>query len=94
MLGAATYPEREVVVAAIEDAGARSIVLLPSEIPPIDGRPAAANLVVLGAACAVPTLAAVLDVARVEQAVAARWPRASATNVAALRFGRGMAVGR
>jgi len=52
MLGKATYPEREAVVTAIETAGARPIVLLPSEIPLVDGRAAAANLVVLGAACA------------------------------------------
>jgi indolepyruvate ferredoxin oxidoreductase beta subunit len=88
MLGAATYPERDAVVRAIEAAGARAIVLLPAEMPAIGGRRAPANVVALGAACAVPALATVLDVARVEQAVAARWPRASVTNVAALRFGR------
>jgi len=94
MLGVARYPGRDAVVRAIEAAGAHAIVLLPADMPAIGGRRAPANIVVLGAACAVPALAAVFDVARVEQAVAARWPRASATNVAALRFGRGMAVGR
>jgi len=94
MLGAARYPERDAVVRAIEAGGAHAIVLLPAEMPAIGGRRVPANVVALGAACAVPALAAVLDVARVEQAVAARWPRASAANVAALRFGRGVAVGR
>ena len=94
MLGAAGYPERDAVVRAIEAAGAHAMVLLPAEMPAIGGRRAPANVVVLGAACAVPALAAVLDVARIEQAVAARWPRASVTNIAALRFGRGVAVGR
>jgi Pyruvate/2-oxoacid:ferredoxin oxidoreductase gamma subunit len=93
MLGAARYPERDAVVHAIEAAGAHPIVLLPADMPAIGGRRAPANVVVLGAACAIPALAAVLDAARVEQAVAARWPRASATNVAALRFGRESVAG-
>jgi len=93
VLGAATYPERDAVVRAIEAAGAHAIVLLPAEMPAIGGRRAPANVVALGAACAVPALATVLDVARVEQAVAARWPRASVTNVAALRFGRQSVAG-
>jgi indolepyruvate ferredoxin oxidoreductase beta subunit len=88
MLGAARYPDRDAVVRAIEVAGAHAIVLLPAEMPAIGGRRAPGNVIALGAACAVPALAAVLDVSRVEQAVAARWPRASVTNVAALRFGR------
>jgi indolepyruvate ferredoxin oxidoreductase beta subunit len=88
LLGAARYPERDAVVHAIEAAGARPIVLLLEEMPAIGGRRVPANVVALGAACAVTALATVLDVARVEQAVAARWPRASATNIAALRFGR------
>ncbi len=87
MLGAARYPERDAVIRAIEAAGARPVVLLPSEIPPIDGRSAAANLVVLGAACAVPALARVLDAACVEKVVATRWPKAAAANVAAFRLG-------
>ncbi len=89
MLGAAKYPEREAVVAAISEVGAQPIVLLPSEIPPVNGRPAAANLVVLGAACAVPALARVLDVACVEKVVAARWPKAATANLAAFRLGFG-----
>jgi len=93
MLGAARYPERDAVVRAIEAAGAHAIVLSPADMPAIGGRRAPANVVVLGAACAIPVLAAVLDMARVEQAVAARWPRASARNVAALRFGRGSVAG-
>jgi indolepyruvate ferredoxin oxidoreductase beta subunit len=93
MLGAARYPERDAVVRAIEAAGAHAIVLSPADLPAIGGRRAPANVVVLGAACAIPALAAVLDLARVEQAVAARWPRASATNVAALRFGRESVAG-
>jgi indolepyruvate ferredoxin oxidoreductase beta subunit len=93
MLGAARYPERDAVVRAIEAAGAHAIVLLPADMPAIGGRRAPGNVVVLGAACAIPALAAVLDMVRVEQAVAARWPRASATNVAALRFGRETVAG-
>jgi indolepyruvate ferredoxin oxidoreductase beta subunit len=93
MLGVARYPERDAVVRAIEAAGAHAIVLSPADLPAIGGRRASANVVVLGAACAIPALAAVLDMARVEQAVAARWPRASATNVAALRFGRESVAG-
>jgi indolepyruvate ferredoxin oxidoreductase beta subunit len=87
MLGAAKYPEREAVVAAIHAAGAQPIVFLPSETPPIDGRPAAANLVVLGAACAVPALARVIDLTCVEDVVAARWPKAAGANVQAFRLG-------
>jgi hypothetical protein len=93
MLGAARYPERDAVTREIEAAGAHPIVLLPAEMPAIGGRRAPGNVIALGAACAVPALAAVLDVTYVEQAVAARWPRASATNVAALRFGRESAAG-
>ncbi len=94
MLGAAKYPEREAVVALIEAAGVRSVVLLPSEIPPIDGRPAAANIVVLGAACATPALTRVLDSALVGKAVATRWPRGAAANVAAFQLGLRSAADR
>jgi indolepyruvate ferredoxin oxidoreductase, beta subunit len=87
MLGAAKYPERETVVAAIDEVGARSVVLLPSEIPPINGRPAAANIVVLGAACAVPALARAFDALVVERIVANRWPKSAAPNVEAFRVG-------
>jgi indolepyruvate ferredoxin oxidoreductase beta subunit len=87
MLGKATYPERNAVVAAIGASGATPMVLLPSEIPLVDGRPAAANLVVLGAACATPSLARLLDAEAVEKIVAGRWPRAAGPNVQAFRFG-------
>ncbi len=87
MLGVAKYPEREAVVAAIEAVGARPIALIPDEIPPVDGRRAAANLVVLGAACATPALARLLDAAAVERTIAVRWPKAAAANLASFRAG-------
>jgi indolepyruvate ferredoxin oxidoreductase beta subunit len=87
MLGKATYPERDAVLAALRAIGARPIVLLPSEIPLVDGRPAAANLVVLGAACATPSLARLLDAEAVEKIVAGRWPASSSRNVEAFRIG-------
>ncbi len=91
MLGKATYPERDAVVAAIEAAGARATILLPAQIPLVGGRPAAANLVVLGAACGTPALAALVDAATVEATVAARWPAVASANVAAFRIGRELA---
>ena len=94
MLGKATYPERDAVLAALRAIGARPIVLLPSEIPLVDGRPAAANLVVLGAACATPSLARLLDPASVEKIVAARWLRGAAANVAAFQLGLRSAADR
>lgn len=90
MLGKAAYPERDAVLAAIEASGARPILLLPSAIPTVGGKPAAANVVVLGAACATPALSALLDAAAVEEAVAARWAKAAAANVAAFRIGQGL----
>ncbi len=87
MLGKATYPQRDAVMAAIEAAGARLIVFLPDLIPTIGGRAAAANLVVLGAACATPTLARLLDADSVEKSVAKRWPAVSSRNVEAFRVG-------
>ncbi|MEW5825749.1 MAG: 2-oxoacid:acceptor oxidoreductase family protein [Candidatus Bipolaricaulota bacterium] len=86
-LGRARYPTLDDVVAAVGASGATPIVLLPSKIPAVGGRPAAANVVLLGAACTVAALAAVLDPADVEAAVAARWPRARDANVAAFRLG-------
>jgi len=94
MLGKAAYPERSAVVAAIEAAGARPILLLPSEIPSVGGKPAAANVVVLGAACATPSLSALLAAASVEKVVAARWAKAAAANVEAFRIGLALAGGR
>jgi indolepyruvate ferredoxin oxidoreductase, beta subunit len=91
MLGRAAYPEREAVVAAIEAAGARPIILLPHAVPAIDGRPAAANLVVLGAACTMPALACLLGAASIEKTIAARWPKAAAANIEAFRIGCGIA---
>lgn len=90
MLGEAAYPGRDAVLAAIEASGARPILLLPSAIPTVGGKPAAANVVVLGAACATPTLSALLDAAAVEKAVAARWAKAAAANVEAFRIGQGL----
>ena len=90
MLGRAKYPERDAVIAAIRAAGARPIVLLPLEVPLVGGRAAAANLVVLGAACATPALAAFLDPSSVEKVVAARWPAVSSTNVGSFRVGLDM----
>jgi indolepyruvate ferredoxin oxidoreductase beta subunit len=87
MLGTAEYPECAAVIAAIRNAGAEPIVLLPSRLPAVDGRPAAANLVVLGAACAVPAFARVLDAAHIERVVAARWPKAASANVKAFHLG-------
>lgn len=91
MLGKAAYPERDAVVAAIAEVGARAVVLAPSAIPPVAGRSAAANLVVLGAACSTPALGALLDPATVEAAIAARWPKAAAANVEAFRIGHQLA---
>ncbi len=90
MLGKAAYPELGLVVAEIQAAGARPIVLMPSEVPPVGGRVPAANLVVLGAACAVPSLARLLDSAAVEATIAARWPKVAGPNVEAFRVGHAM----
>jgi len=81
------YPSLADVSEAIESVGARLIVFRPSDLPVIDGKPAAANIILLGAILAVSRMAEVLDEGTVESVIAARWPNAAESNRKAFRFG-------
>lgn len=81
------YPSLDDVSEAIEGTGARLTVLRPADLPVIDGKPAAANIVLLGAILAVPRMAELLDEATVESVIAERWPKALESNGCAFRAG-------
>ena len=85
------YPSLDDVSEAIEATGARLTVLRPSDLPVIDGKPAAANILLLGAVLGVPRMTELLDAGTVESVIAARWPKALETNACAFRAGQGIA---
>ena len=86
-LGTDDYPPLEEVTAAIEGTGAQWTVLRPSDRPTVDGVPVAANIFLLGALLTRRSLSALLCTEDVEQVLAARWPSAADTNLAAFRAG-------
>jgi indolepyruvate ferredoxin oxidoreductase beta subunit len=92
MLGSDAYPGRAQVVDAIKRVSEDLILLDPSELPTVDGRPVHANVYVLGAMLGRTPLGDVLPVEIVESAVAARWPKAAGPNLEAFRAG--LAPGR
>jgi len=87
LLGRDEYPARERIVKAFGDGGLAVRWIDPTTRPTVDGRPATANIVCLGALCACPALAAILDPEIVERVVRDRWPKAAEGNTAAFRFG-------
>lgn len=87
LLGKAPYPALEDVCSQIQQAGARLWVLDPTTLPEEGGKPAAANLYILGAALRHTTLGSVFSKAEVEAVVSRRWQKNTATNNRALQAG-------
>jgi indolepyruvate ferredoxin oxidoreductase beta subunit len=92
LLGHDSYPSRDDVVAQIAASGAGLRLLRPDRLPVRGDRPVSANIYVLGAAMARPALASLLSVDGIEQAISARWPKVSESNLFAFRSG--LALGR
>jgi indolepyruvate ferredoxin oxidoreductase, beta subunit len=87
MLGKASYPALEVVKEQISQAKANLYVLSPDDLPRYQDDLAPENLFVLGAAVQKTSLGTIFDLATVEQAVQARWPKSAARNLFALHAG-------
>ena len=86
-LGQDTYPSIEDVTRAIETATEHLTVIAPSDVPSLDGKHVAANIVVLGTLVAQPRVAALLDVAHVRSVLETRWPKAKDANITAFEQG-------
>ena len=87
MLGDDEYPERDDVVAFLDQAASRVIVLDPADLPTIDGQPARPNLYVLGAMIGRTDLGDLLSSGVMESTIAARWPKVADANLATFRAG-------
>lgn len=87
MLGSDAYPSLAQVTDAIRAATGRLIVLLPADLPTVDGRPVPSNVVVLGAMIGTPPLGELLDLSAVERVLQDRWPKAAGSNREAFRAG-------
>jgi indolepyruvate ferredoxin oxidoreductase beta subunit len=86
-LGIDDYPSLEEVAGAIEEAGAHLTILQPANLPVINRKPAAANILLLGALLGVPRMAELLDTGTVESVISVRWPRSAEANLQAFRSG-------
>ncbi len=86
-LGIDEYPAFDDVSDAITAAGARLTVLRPDDLPVIDGKPVAPNVVLLGALLGLPSLSKFLGAAEVESVIATRWPKSAGPNLEAFRWG-------
>jgi indolepyruvate ferredoxin oxidoreductase beta subunit len=88
MLGKASYPALDVVEEQIShQAGANLFVLSPDNLPFYQAELAPENLFVLGAAVQKTSLKMIFDLAMIEKAVQARWPKSAARNLFALQAG-------
>ncbi len=87
MLGKASYPALDLVKAHISQAGANLYTLSPDDLPFYQDDLAPENLFVLGAAVQKTSLRTIFDLAMVEQAVQARWPKRADRNLFALHAG-------
>ncbi len=87
MLGSDPYPAFEPVADAIRAATGRLIVLLPADLPTVDGRPVPSNVYVLGAMIGTASLGELLDSSAVERVLQDRWPKAARSNREAFRAG-------
>lgn len=87
MLGKASYPALDLVKEQISQAQANLYVLSPDDLPFYQDDLAPENLFVLGAAVQKTSLKTIFDLAMVEKAVQARWPKSAARNLFALHAG-------
>jgi len=87
MLGGDEYPSRDEVIGCLEEAAERVIVLDPEHLPSIDGKLARPNLFVLGAMVGRTALSEMVSVERMEETIAARWPKVAEANLETFRAG-------
>ena len=92
MIGMDAYPALSSVVRGIEQVGCDLVVIDPAHRPQFEHRPAAANIIVLGALFAQPNLNGLLPAHVMEAVLSDRWPKAAEANIAAFRYG--IAAGR
>jgi indolepyruvate ferredoxin oxidoreductase beta subunit len=85
MLGEDDYPSLEAVVGAIGRVGCDLVVLDPAQRPSLQGWPAAANITVLGALFAHPSLNELIPGSIMEDVLVGRWPKAIERNLIAFR---------
>jgi len=87
MLGSDAYPTLAQVTEAIRAATERLVVLVPADLPTVDGRTVRPNVYVLGAMIGTAPLGELLDPNAVERVLKSRWPKAAEANIAAFRAG-------
>ncbi len=87
MLGKASYPALELVKEQVSLANANLYLLSPYELPYYQSELAPDNLFVLGAAVQRTSLRNIFDLAILEQAIQARWPKSADRNLFAFRAG-------
>ena len=87
MLGKATYPSLEEVLARIREAGSRVCYLDPKNLPEYEGEPVAPNVYVLGAAVAQTGLGELVAADEIAETIEARWRRGVERNRVALLGG-------
>jgi indolepyruvate ferredoxin oxidoreductase beta subunit len=87
VLGRASYPKLEQVVAQVRESRGRMHYLDPDKLPAYKGTPAPANVFVLGAAIGHTALGDVLDPPDVAHVVQTRWKRDKELNTFAFQSG-------
>jgi indolepyruvate ferredoxin oxidoreductase, beta subunit len=92
MIGTDAYPTLSSIVRAIEKVGCELVVIDPAHRPRLEHRPAAANIIVLGALFAQPNLSELIPAGVMEDVLSDRWPKAAEANIEAFRYG--IAAGR
>lgn len=87
ILGKANYPELDKVVAEIQKSGANLVLISEKDLPEFEGKKAADNIFMLGAAMKHSVLSQLFDSADIDRIVQNRWKRASAANHFAFQSG-------
>ena len=87
LLGEDDYPSLEAVASRIKDSGGSLSILDPAKRPSFAGKPVAANIIVLGALFAHPSVNKLIGTSSMESALADQWPKAAEANLSAFRFG-------
>jgi len=86
-LGQDPYPSVDDVTDTIKAAVAELTVVNPSDVPSLDGKPVAANVLLLGTLLGQQPLSELLDVDGVKSVIGSRWPKAKDANLLALEHG-------
>lgn len=86
-LGEADYPDFEALQEALGNAGARLILINPSQLPRHHAAAVPANIFVLGTAMGKTRLGCIFDAAEIAEVLRDRWKRDSERNLVAFRAG-------